>query len=107
MKVNIKFRNEFGSLDDMVFMTPADVASVIAAPSLGSVYTQLNSGELPEPLIRKNRQIRWTVGQIRAHIKAQVEALRLAQAELGESREPLVAARPVGRPRKECGQGTA
>jgi hypothetical protein len=81
MQAHINFRNDFGKLDDMVFMTAANVASVIAAPSVGSVYTQLHRGELPEPLIRKNRQLRWTVGQMRGHLAAQLEAFKLAQAE--------------------------
>lgn len=81
MQANINFRNDFGKLDDMVFMTPADVANLIAAPSVGCVYTQLHRGELPEPLIRKNRQIRWTVGQMRGHLQAQLEAFKVAQEE--------------------------
>ncbi len=81
MKPNTDFKKDFSTLDELIYMTPADVAAVIAAPSVGCVYTQLNRGELPEPLIRKNRQIRWTVGQIRTHLSSQLEAFKLAQTE--------------------------
>ena len=101
MKPNTDFKKDFSTLDALIYMTPADVAAVIAAPSVGSVYTQLHRGELPEPLIRENRRMRWTVGQIRTHLINQVDAFKLAQAErlaaagtppkrLGRARKPTV-----------------
>lgn len=79
MQVNINLRNDFGKLDAMVLVSPLDVASVIGAPTVGAVYTALNRGELPEPLIRGNRRIRWTVGQIRDHIHGLEVAFKARQ----------------------------
>ena len=85
MQVNISLRNDFGKLDAMVLISPLDVASVIGAPTVGAVYTALNRGELPEPLIRGNRRIRWTVGQIREHIHGLEEAFKARQAAKKEA----------------------
>lgn len=79
-KVNINLRNDFGKLDELVLISPLDVASVIGAPTVGAVYTALNRGELPQPLIRGNRRIRWTVGQIREHLRELEAAFKLRQA---------------------------
>lgn len=101
MQLNKDFKKDFSNLDDLIYMTPADVAAVIAAPSVGSVYTKLNRGELPEPLIRENRRMRWTVGQIRTHISDQVEAFKLAQAERLAAAPFLDSAKSKrGRPRR-------
>lgn len=67
--VDSGFRIEFGTLDDAVLIGPAQVAAVIGSVSLGAVYTALHRGNLPAPVIHANRQIRWSVGQIRAHTK--------------------------------------
>ena len=67
--VDLGFRSEFGKLDDAVLIGPAQVAAVIGSVSLGAVYTALHRGDLPPPVIHANRQIRWSVGQIRAHTK--------------------------------------
>lgn len=85
MQVNINLRNDFGKLDAMVLISPLDVASVIGAPTVGAVYTALNRGELPEPLIRGNRRIRWTVGQIREHIHGLEDAFKARQASKKEA----------------------
>lgn len=85
MQVNINLRNDFGKLDSMVLISPVDVASVIGAPTVGAVYTALNRGELPEPLIRGNRRIRWTVGQIREHIHGLEDAFKARQAAKKEA----------------------
>lgn len=97
MQVNISLRNDFGKLDPMVLVSPLDVASVIGAPTVGAVYTALNRGELPEPLIRKNRRIRWTVGQIREHIQNLEVAFLARQAAKHEATEDTP--NRLGRPR--------
>lgn len=85
MQVNINLRNDFGKLDAMVLLSPLDVASIIGAPSVGAVYTALSRGELPEPFIRCNRRIRWTVGQIREHIQALLIEFQARQASKEEA----------------------
>jgi len=85
MQVNINLRNDFGKLDPLVLVSPVDVASVIGAPTVGAVYTALNRGELPEPLIRGNRRIRWTVGQIREHLHGLENAFKARQAAQKEA----------------------
>ncbi len=97
MQVNINLRNDFGKLDPMVLVSPLDVASVIGAPTVGAVYTALNRGQLPEPLIRGNRRIRWTVGQIREHIHGlEVNFLARQAAKRETSEDPPIR---KGRPR--------
>ena len=88
VQINMSLRNDFGKLDPTVLISPLDVASVIGAPTVGAVYTALARGELPELLIRGNRRIRWTVGQIRAHIRSlevAFKARQTAKKEAGES----------------------
>lgn len=79
MQVNINLQNEFGKLDKTFLITPVDLAGVIVASEIGAVYTVLNRGKLPEPLIRGNRRIRWTVDQICRHISNLEVALTVLQ----------------------------
>ena len=78
--IDLNFRREFGELDDAVLIGPAQLAAVIGAVSVGAVYVSLARGALPEPLIRENRKLRWSVGQVRAHVGelAQLCAARVA-----------------------------
>lgn len=85
MQVNINLRNDFGKLDSLVLISPIEVAGVIGAPTVGAVYTALSRGELPEPLIRGNRRIRWTVGQIREHLHGLEDAFKARQAAQKEA----------------------
>lgn len=101
MQATINFRHDFGKLDDLILVTPAEFAEVIAAPTVGSVYTQLQRGELPEPLIRKNRQIRWTVGQVRGHLRGLQDAFKLTQTARDETKGSKTP--PLGRPRQDVG----
>lgn len=98
VKVNVDLRSNFSKLDAAVLLSPQDVGCVIAAPTVGAVYTALYRKELPEPVIRANRRIRWTVGQIRDHIRGLEDALKVRQKmELeGAGVQPLV---KRGRPR--------
>ena len=75
-------RLHFGQLDNAVLLTPAQVGQVIGASSTQAVYTSLYRGDLPEPVIRRNRQIRWTVGQIREHLQSQYQLFQARQREL-------------------------
>ena len=67
--VDYSFRREFGGLDDAVLIGPAQVAAIVGAVSIGAIYVALHRGDLPAPLIHQNRKIRWSVGQIRGHVK--------------------------------------
>ena len=95
---NINFREQFGKLDSSVFVTPKEVAIVIAAPSLQAIYLAIARGDLPEPMIRQNRRIRWSVGQIRDHLRQMEQSFqeRLAKSEAGLAK---VDAKRRGRPR--------
>lgn len=88
--VDTNFRVEFGKLDDAVLISPVELAAVIGAPSVGAVYTSLARGELPEPLVRENRRLRWSVGQIRNHISSMVTVLLERQQSAVESGLPIV-----------------
>jgi len=45
----IDFRREFSQLDPLVWVTPADVMSIIAAPSVQAVYMAVERGDLNRP----------------------------------------------------------
>lgn len=96
-----KFREEFSRLDPAVYVAPIDLLGVLAAPSLQAVYLAMKRGDLPEPMIRQNRRIRWTVGQIRDHLKKveQDFQARLLKKVLGEGKGDILGKRR-GRPRK-------
>ena len=100
--IDLNFRREFGELDDAVLIGPAQLAAVIGAVSVGAVYVSLARGALPEPLIRENRKLRWSVGQVRAHVGelAELCAARVA-ARLATTGIPqkLPSAAHHGRPR--------
>lgn len=81
IKVNLDLRVNFSKLDAAVVLTPQDVGCVIAASTVGAVYTALYRGDLPEPVIRANRRIRWAVGQIRDHIRRLEDALKTRQSQ--------------------------
>lgn len=99
---NFDVRLNFGKLDDAILLTPTQVGQVISAASTQAVYTALYRGDLPQPFIRRNRQIRWSVGQIREHLDKQMAVFKTRQAEHAEG-TGLVAAyagKKRGRPRK-------
>lgn len=97
--IDRELRSSFSTLDPSVLLTPQDVASVIAAPSVSSVYTALYRRELPEPVIRANRRIRWTVRQIRDYINGLESALMDRQdAEFMSTGKQTIASKR-GRPR--------
>lgn len=95
-------RLHFGQLDNAVLLTPAQVGQVIGASSTQAVYTSLYRGDLPEPVIRRNRQIRWTVGQLKEHLQSQFQLFKERQSEMatGLGKEELARTdKKRGRPR--------
>lgn len=95
-------RLHFGQLDNAVLLTPAQVGQVIGASSTQAVYTSLHRGDLPEPVIRRNRQIRWTVGQLKEHLQNQLQLFKERQSELATRRgkdELAHTDKKLGRPR--------
>ena len=101
---NFDVRTQFGQLDGAILLTPIQVGQVIGASSVGAVYTSLYRGDLPEPLIRRNRQIRWSVGQLREHIRMQMDELRTRQAAQTAGGQGVTTAngKRRGRPRKNA-----
>lgn len=104
MKIENNFdaRLQFGQLDALILLTPKQVGQVIGASSTQSVYSALYRGDLPKPFIRRNRQIRWTVGQIKEHLEKQIDAFTARQAgqsvEAGAVHDNSI--KKHGRPRK-------
>lgn len=87
-----KYRGNFKSLDDTVMMGYEHVSAVTGIP-LSSLYTMKSHGELPTPVIERNRLVRWTAGQIRAWIN---ELLLVA----AQRQDDLLGSVPrLGRPR--------
>ena len=111
--VDMSFRREFGGLDDAVLIGPAQVAAVIGSVSVGAVYTALHRGGLPVPVIHANRQIRWSVGQIRAHTKelerlcAERESARLAMTGAQPAQSTALSGARRGRPRNTLATASA
>ena len=105
----INFLQDLGKLDPLVFMTAADVASVIAAPSVQAVYAAIQRNDLPAPLIRRNRLLRWTVGQIREHLQKlqadfQAESARQADGHgYAGHAHTVLGGKKRGRPRASVG----
>lgn len=95
----IDFRRDFSQLDPLVWVTPADVMNIIAAPSIQAVYMAIERGDLPEPLVRRNRQIRFSVGQLREYLKGREQAYRerLAIEAAGKGSTPAPGAHGGGK----------
>ena len=106
---NFDVRLNFGKLDDAILLTPTQVGQVISAASTQAVYTALYRGDLPQPFIRRNRQIRWSVGQIRGHLSQQMQVFQARQAAnaAGEGVILAYAGKKRGRPRKNATENVA
>lgn len=94
-------RMQFGQLDAAILLTPAQVGQVIGSSSTQAVYTALYRRDLPEPFIRRNRQIRWTVGQLKEHLAKQMQAFVDRQAAQAAGTGAVIAytGKKRGRPR--------
>ncbi len=74
-------RVEFKNFDPSVLLQVVEVAQLIGAKNAASVYAALYRGDLPEPMIRRNRQLRWSVGQVRTHLQELEQEFRKRQAD--------------------------
>ncbi len=58
------FLSNFKALDDSILISPAHWAA-LTTQSRASIYSAKQRKNLPQPVIEKNRFVRWTVGQYR------------------------------------------
>lgn len=70
-------RIDFKNFDLSVLLGVEDVRQLIGAKNSASVYAALYRHDLPEPIIRRNRQLRWSVGQLRSHFQALEEEFKI------------------------------
>ena len=103
-KNEMDIRIQFKHFDDCVLINIDDVKQLIGASSTGAVYAAVYRGDLPQPLIKRNRQLRWSAGQMRGHFqslendfqKRQLDAAAGSGADI-----PTEEKKRFGRPRKE------
>ena len=62
--------------DPSVLISPVELASLIAALTVGGVYAAPSRGKLSVPIVLASKRIRWSVGQIRRDIKGLKDALQ-------------------------------
>lgn len=102
-KIEKDIRIEFKNFDQAVLLGVDDVKQIIGAKSAASVYAQVYRGDLPEPLIKKNRQLRWSVGQLREHLQGLDNDFRKRQSEgaaaSGDEVPPATSSKRIGRAR--------
>jgi hypothetical protein len=82
------FRSTFKGLDDDALIDPDEFASLMKLNKQG-IYHRLHIHELVEPAVRRNKQVRWRVSDVRTYLK-----------NLNEIRDPKGEGKRVGRPRK-------
>ena len=75
-------RVEFRHFDDCVLLNASEVAQIIGAKNTATVYAMVYRGDLVQPLIQKNRQLRWSAGQMREHHQSLVDDFNLRRAAL-------------------------
>lgn len=103
-KNDTDIRIQFKHFDDCVLIGIDEVRQLVGAASTGAVYAAVYRGDLPKPLIQRNRQLRWSVGQLRNHLQSVEEDFKQRQSDAaaghGPSQSPEEKKR-FGRPRKE------
>ena len=97
-------RVEFKNFDPVVLLNASEVAQIIGAKNTATVYAMVYRGQLPHPLIQKNRQLRWSVGQMREHHQSLVDDFNQRRVALSASLGEVCAEvkKKFGRPRKEA-----
>ena len=95
-------RVEFKNFDPVVLLNASEVAQIIGAKNTATVYAMVYRGQLPHPLIQKNRQLRWSVGQMREHHQSLVDDFNQRRAALTCSTQEsgIEVKRIFGRPRQ-------
>lgn len=103
-KNDTDIRIQFKHFDESVLIGIDDVRQLVGAASAGAVYAAVYRGDLPQPLIKRNRQLRWSVGQLRCHLQTLENDFKKRQNDaasgLGIDPTPKEKKR-FGRPRKE------
>ena len=103
-KIDTDIRIQFKHFDDCVLINIDDVKQLIGASSTGAVYAAVYRGDLPQPLIKRNRQLRWSAGQMRCHLQTLEDDFKKRQDEAasgsGIDSTPKEK-KKFGRPRKE------
>lgn len=103
-KNDTDIRIQFKHFDASVLIGIDDVRQLVGAASAGAVYAAVYRGDLPQPLIKRNRQLRWSVGQIRTHLQQIEEDFKQRQSDgiAGQGPDPSPQGKKrFGRPRKE------
>lgn len=103
-KIDTDIRIQFKHFDDLVLIDIEDVRQLTGAKSTGAVYAALYRGDLPEPIIRRNRQLRWSAGQLRVHFQSlenDFKKMQLDAAAGAGANIPTGEKKRFGRPRKE------
>ena len=97
-------RIQFKHFDESVLIGIEEVRQLVGANTTGAVYAAVYRGDLPAPMVQRNRQLRWSVGQIRHHLNQVEDDFRKRQIDAaagqgqGQSTEGK---KRFGRPRKE------
>lgn len=94
-------RVEFKNFDASVLLGVVDVAQLIGAKNAASVYAALYRKDLPEPMIRRNRQLRWSVGQMRTHLQDLEQDFRKRQADAASAASGDIVAQTLGNKDKQ------
>jgi hypothetical protein len=103
-KDEMDIRIQFKHFDDLVLIDIEDVRQLTGAKSTGAVYAALYRGDLPEPIIRRNRQLRWSAGQLRGHFQTMENDFKKRQLDAADGAGadiPTEEKKRFGRPRKE------
>ena len=87
-----KYRSNFKCLDNAVLVGYEHLAALTGIPK-ASLYSMKCHGELPSPVIERNRLVRWTAGQIRTWIDELAKVAATRQDDAAE-KSPR-----IGRPR--------
>lgn len=82
LKTETDIRVGFKNFDPAVLLGVEDLRQIIGAKNATSVYAALYRGDLPEPIIRRNRQLRWSVGQLRCHLQGLQNDFERRQAQI-------------------------
>jgi hypothetical protein len=97
-------RIQFKHFDDCVLINIDDVRQLIGASSTGAVYAAVYRGDLPQPLIKRNRQLRWSAGQMRCHLQTLESDFKKRESDVAAGAGadiPTEVKKRFGRPRKE------
>jgi hypothetical protein len=85
-EARLNVRECFAKLDADLLLDPIDVAEILRTTPAGVSRMKL-AGELPLPLVQKNRITRWSVGQLREYL-ASLKATPVSKPHPGRRGRP-------------------